>query len=533
MEKHKNDVWVYIDCRNKRHFDASLNVLGAAVELAKSISGKSIALVIDTEKDEKSGSSLPVESVVQTCMSNGADEVYTIENPHLSSCRADIHAQAISSLVRERSPKIVLFTLSDFGRETASICAVMNDSGLIADCVEFSVEEGKIIAGCPSWGGEIMARLTYTFPGDTGFATVQANAFSPSDQKGNPGRIEKISVEGVQVPGELNSISLGVEKSEHRKLEDADTVVVGGAGVGSLEGFTMVRNLSAAVGGEVGATRPPVLKHWVDEERLIGQTGKTVRPELLISIGASGAVQYTAGIVESGYIVAINRDPDSPIFNVADTGIVADAKAIMPLITSRIKQTVMRDIADTLSIDKNDGGTNGFGEKIRKLRESNNWTVEYLAQQTDQSPDFIEQVEKNEVTPSVSFLLKLSRALDVDPGTFLKEEEKAYIEDQRAQAFIKRTKNYAYQTLTPGAENQHLRGFMITIEPRQAHKPVAYKHEGEEFVFVMEGSLELTLDNKVNYLKTGESMHYNSEIPHKLKNLGNETTRCLVMLYTP
>jgi quercetin dioxygenase-like cupin family protein len=121
----------------------------------------------------------------------------------------------------------------------------------------------------------------------------------------------------------------------------------------------------------------------------------------------------------------------------------------------------------------------------------------------------------------------------VDPGTFLSDEEKAHIQDKRAQAFTTRTKNYAYQTLTPGAENQHLRGFMITIEAKQAHKPVAYKHEGEEFIYVMEGTLELTLDNKVNNLKAGESMHYNSEIPHKLKNKGNETTRCLVMLYTP
>lgn len=533
MEKYRNDVWTYIDCRNERHFDKSLNVLGAAMELAKSISGKSIALVMNGKKNDKGISSIPLDSAIQTSVSNGADGVYVFENPHLAAFRTDIHAQAISSLVSERSPKIVLFALSDFGREIASSCAAMNGSGLIADCVEFSVEEGKIIAGCPSWGGEIMARLTYTFPGDTGFATVQANAFSSSGRKGNPGSIENISTDDIQVSEKLSSISLGLEKSEHRKLEDADKIVVGGAGVGNLDGFTMIRNLSAAIGGEVGATRPPVLKHWVDEERLIGQTGKTVQPELLISIGTSGAVQYTAGIVESGHIIAINRDPDSPIFDVADTGIVADAKTIMPLITSRIKQAVMRDIADTLSFDRNGEETNGLGEKIKKLRESNNWTVEYLSQHTGQSPDFIEQVEKNEVTPSVSFLLKLSRALNVDPGTFLKDEEKAYIEDKRAQAFIKRTKNYAYQTLTPGAENQHLRGFMITIEPRQAHKPVAYKHEGEEFVYVMEGSLELTLNNKVNHLKTGESIHYNSEIPHKLKNLGNETTKCLVMLYTP
>ncbi len=532
-EKYIKDVWTYIDCRNKRHFDGSLNVLGAGAELAESMSGKSVALLVNTGKNEKGVFSVRLDSAIQTCISKGADEVYVFENPLLAPCRSDSHAYAISRLAVERCPKIVLFALSDFGRETAAACAALSDSGLIADCVEFSVEEGLIIAGCPSWGGEIMARLTYTFPESTGFATVQANAFSPSERKGDPGRIEKISVDGIQVFEKLRSVSLGVEKSEHRRLEDAETVIVGGAGVGNLEGFTMVRHLSAAIGGELGATRPPVLNHWVDEERLIGQTGKTVRPELLISIGTSGAAQYTAGITESGRIIAINRDPESPIFDVADTGIVADARTIMPLITSRIKQTVMRDIADIMSIDKDERETDGLGEKIKKLRESNSWTVEHLAQQTDQSPDFIEQVENNEVTPSVSFLLKLSRALNVDPGTFLKEEEKAYIEDKRAQAFIKRTKNYAYQTLTPGAENQHLRAFMITIEPRQAHKPVAYKHEGEEFVYVMEGSLELTLDNRVNHLKTGESMHYNSEIPHKLKNLGNETTRCLVMLYTP
>ena len=295
----------------------------------------------------------------------------------------------------------------------------------------------------------------------------------------------------------------------------------------------MVRQLSAAMGGEVGATRPPVINHWVDEERLIGQTGKTVRPELLISIGTSGAVQYTAGITDSDYIVAINRDPNSPVFHVADVGIVADAKTIMPLITTRIKKLVMRDIADFMNVTNGSEAGSGLGEKIKKIRESNDWTIESLAQKTDQTPEFIQKVETNEVVPSVSFLLKLSRALGVDPGTFLSDEEKAHIQDKRAQAFTTRTRNYAYQTLTPGAENQHLRGFMITIEAKQAHKPVAYKHEGEEFIYVMEGSLELTLDNKVNNLKAGESMHYNSEIPHKLKNKGNETTRCLVMLYTP
>ncbi len=533
-----NDIWVYIDIRNQRHFDESINVLGAASQLSELSKGRSIAILVsagdeNTDDSIKAGSCVSLTEATDTCIAKGADIVSVLENPDVDQYRPDCHAKAVTELVKKRSPKIVLFPLSDFAREIAALCAAYNDSGLIADCIEFGMEDGQIIADCPSWGGEIMARLTYTDPGVTGFATVSPGTFSPVERKGNPGEMEKISIKENLGADDLKRLSIETGKAGVRRLEDADIVVVGGAGVGNADGFSMVRQLSAALGGEVGATRPPVINHWVDEERLIGQTGKTVRPELLISVGTSGAVQYTAGITDSGCIVAINRDPNSPIFHAADLGIVADSKTVVPLITNRIKKLVMRDIADFINVtDGCETGT-GLGEKIKKIRESNDWTIETLAQQTDQTPEFIQKVEINEVVPSVSFLLKLSRALGVDPGTFLSDEEKAHIQDKRAQAFTTRTKNYAYQTLTPGAENQHLRGFMITIEAKQAHKPVAYKHEGEEFIYVMEGSLELTLDNRVHNLIAGESMHYNSEIPHKLKNKGNETTRCLVMLYTP
>ena len=119
-----------------------------------------------------------------------------------------------------------------------------------------------------------------------------------------------------------------------------------------MEGFGLIRELAAAVGGEVAGTRPPVLLHWVDEDRLIGQTGKAVRPNLLFSIGTSGAIQYTAGIMESKTIVAINRDANAPIFQVADLGVVADAKTFLPLLTARAKQVVMRKLADVLSETK-------------------------------------------------------------------------------------------------------------------------------------------------------------------------------------
>jgi electron transfer flavoprotein alpha subunit len=530
MRKLIKDIWVYIDLRNRRHLGLCLNVMSAARGLAGPLSERAVAVLIGPHTVSPCVS---MQDAAEACISNGADEVYAIEYPDTEAPRADIHAMALNQIIRKMAPRVVLFALTDFSREIAGRCARMNNAGLIADCVEFRIEDVRVIAGCPSWGGEIMAELTFSDHDSTGFATVQTHAFQPVAVRGNPGTVKKIQVKRIDVSEKFKRLSFSAERVERCRLEEAKTVVVGGAGMVNADGFALVRALSAVLGGEVGATRPPVINHWVDEERLIGQTGKSVRPELLISVGTSGAVQYTAGIAESKEIVAINRDIDSPIFNAADIGIVADAKSLLPPLIARIKQVIMRDLADVLSEDSPVGKGNGFGEKVRKLRESHGWSIEDLAQDTGQAPEFVQQVENNEIVPPVSFLLRLSKVLDVDPGTFLRDEEKASIKDQRAQAFIKRTKNYYYQTLTPGAENQHLRGFMITIEPRQAHKPVAYKHEGEEFIYVMEGSLELTLDNKVNHLKVGESMHYNSEIPHKLKNLGNETTRCLVILYTP
>ena len=173
-----------------------------------------------------------------------------------------------------------------------------------------------------------------------------------------------------------------------------------------------------------------------------------------------------------------------------------------------------------------------FGDRLRKLRDGRGWNLETLAEATGQTPEFIAQAESGRVSPPVSFLLSLAGALGVDPGTFLRKEEQSAIRDGRLQSYTRRTQNYSYQTLTEGGEHDHLRAFMVTIEPHQAHKPVAYKHEGEEFIYVMSGELELTLDNTPRVFKAGEHTHFNSYIPHKLRNLSGEHTRCLVVLYT-
>jgi transcriptional regulator with XRE-family HTH domain len=287
------------------------------------------------------------------------------------------------------------------------------------------------------------------------------------------------------------------------------------------------------VAGQVAATRPPVLNHWVAENRLIGQTGKTVKPRLLFSIGTSGAVQYTAGIMGAETIVAINRDPQAPIFRFADIGIVADAATFLPLLISQVRQTVMRQLADDICADMPQQiDKRGFGEKVKTLRKAQGWSREHLGQITGQTPEFISGVETGDISPPVAFMLRLANACGVDPGTFLRDDEKAHIRDQRTQAYVNRTRNYSYQTLTSGAEHDHLRAFLVTIEPHHDHKPVAYKHEGEEFIFVMAGELQFTLGSKVHTLKKGESIHFHSNTPHKLKSLSSEITRCLVILYT-
>ncbi|MBN1932027.1 MAG: FAD-binding protein [Desulfobacterales bacterium] len=535
----EKEIWVYGDLRNERLFDFSLKVLAKARELARSISGKVAVVLMGSSIENKSetlsisGGFISADDAAKNFISHGADYVYFFDNSFLAVPRPDLYAAVLADAVQDQAPLLVLFPLTDFGRETAARTARMNNAGSIADCMDLKIVNNKVVAACPSWGGKVMAEISFVDHQKTGFATVQPHAFEPIKVSGEPGIVKKIKISNLKVPQELKFISSSQESAEYRKLEDADIVIVGGAGLGSAEGFGLVRNLAVTLGGQVGATRPPVLQHWVDEERLIGQTGKTVRPKLLFSIGTSGATQYTAGIMEAQTIVVINRDPNAPIFQVADLGIVADAKTFLPQLIAKAKRVVMRKMADVLGENKTAKGKDEFGIQIRKLRESHNWSIENLAKATGQPPEFIEQVESNRIVPPVSFLLGLARALDVDPGTFLRDEEKTMIQDQRTKAFIKRTQNYSYQTLTPGAENQKLRAFMVTIESKQDHKPVAYKHEGEEFVFVMEGDLELTLGRKKHQLKAGESIHFNSEVPHKLKSLSDEPTRCLVVLDTP
>lgn len=534
-----NQIWIFGDLRSRQLLDLSLKVVAKAAGLADKTGDRVVMFLLSptktglltTSEDEACSIQGTVEDAA---FAWGADEVRLFQNQHFSTPTPHLFAATLNPVFKTRAPRLVLFPLTDFGRDLAARTAVAARAGLIADCVELKPgHDGTLVGLCPAWGGEIMSEITFATDHKTGFATVQPHGAVTEKDTNRKGRLTREFLADIPQTSRIRLVSTEPAPLTGDDLESAETIVVGGAGVGSMEAFGQVRQLAVALAGQVAATRPPVLNHWVAEDRLIGQTGKTVRPKLLISVGTSGAVQYTAGIMESGTIVAINRDPEASIFRIADIGVVADAPTFLTLLTARARQAVLRRLADDMCVNMPlEPKKSGFGEKLKSLRQAQGWSREHMAETTGQTPDFIAGVEAGEISPPVAFILRLSAACGVDPGTFLHAEEKERIRDQRTQAYVNRTRNYSYRTLTTGAEHDHLRAFMVTIEPHHDHKPVAYKHEGEEFIFVMQGELEFSLGHKVQILKKGESIHFHSNTPHKLKSLSAEMTQCLVILYT-
>jgi len=171
------------------------------------------------------------------------------------------------------------------------------------------------------------------------------------------------------------------------------------------------------------------------------------------------------------------------------------------------------------------------GEKIKKIRIKKKIPLDLIANDTGCSIDYLKQIEANKATPPVGTLLQISRALEIDSGVLLREDEA--IVEKRVKAYTKRTEDYAYTTLTPGAENKHLKAFRVTVDAMKDHKGVGYQHEGEEFVYVLTGQIELSVGDHVNRLKEGESVHFNSGIRHKLRNIEKKKAELLVIIYTP
>ena len=521
------EVWVFGDHRNYLQDRLALQVLGQARALSRD-KGRVTVILLGHQ----------VEGMANEYIAYGAQRILLVDHPQIAFYRIDLFSAVISDLIQAHQPDIFLVGASDFGKELAPRVAKRLGVGLSADCVSFDWDEQRerLIASSPAFGGHFLARIVWN-TNRPYMATVGPGTFPerPYDQAAC-GEVIRVAKNLDAASSKIHVISSVREPHQTAKLEDARIVVAGGRGVRSLEGFNHVRELALLLGGEVGATRPAVDGHWTSHEQLIGQTGAAVKADLLITCGTSGAVQYTAAIRGAGTVVAVNRDPRAPIFKIADFGVVADASSFLTAFITEVKNNLFRGITDLYRTQVRNGRDPkavSFGQRVKKLREDHRMSVADLAEKTGQPPEFIEQVESDSLTPPVSFLLQLSQALQIDPSNFLTEQEKVQIDGKRQEGFAKRTQNYSYRTLTPGAADKHLRAFMVTIERKESHKMVEYKHPGEEFIFVYKGELELTLGSKVFHLKQGETMHFDSETKHKLRNISDEQCELMVTLYTP
>ncbi|MGD8368230.1 MAG: cupin domain-containing protein [Desulfobacterales bacterium] len=172
-----------------------------------------------------------------------------------------------------------------------------------------------------------------------------------------------------------------------------------------------------------------------------------------------------------------------------------------------------------------------IGVRIKKARGAQKMDLDALANETGFSVEYLKRIESGKETPPVGTLLQVSRALKLDSGALLKEQESHL--RQRIRAYTKRTENYGYTTLTPGAENKHLKAFRVTVDPMQEHKGVGYQHEGEEFVYVLKGTVEVVVGDHVNRLGPSDSLHFNSGIRHQLRNVAEEEAELIVVIYGP
>jgi quercetin dioxygenase-like cupin family protein len=174
-----------------------------------------------------------------------------------------------------------------------------------------------------------------------------------------------------------------------------------------------------------------------------------------------------------------------------------------------------------------------FGCKMRQLRQAKKMSLEHLANETGYSQRYLKEIEEGIAIPPVSAVIQIAKVLSIDSGSFLSSEGQEVFEKRRRESFVKRTQAYSYQTLTPSAETKHMKAFLVTIDPKQDHRMVEYRHEGEEFLYVLKGQVEVMVGEDQNLLQKGETLHFDSGIIHKLRNISEEVAELLVVIYTP
>lgn len=331
MENIARSIWIFGDYRNYFENRVTLQLLSRSTELAEKIGAEVCAVVFGSEIDEWVGEYI----------AHGATRVYQIDHPSLGAYNVETYAHLMVSLARQYQPDIILVGATCFGMEFAPRVAKQLNTGLTADCIGLEINtDGLLVQIAPAYGGNLLAEII-TPHHRPQMATVRPGIFQeiPHNYEAE-GTIIRIDLP-TDMPKERVRL-IRSEKKEQRgqKLEDANVVICGGRGMGSKTKFKKLFELARLLGAEVGATRPVVYAGWADEEALVGQAGRSIQPKVLFSFGISGAIQHTAAINHADFIIAVNKNPNATMMQLADLAIVADANQIAAMLIRELKQRI-------------------------------------------------------------------------------------------------------------------------------------------------------------------------------------------------
>lgn len=330
MVEEYRGVWVLIEQNDGEIEGVSLELLGAGRTLADKLEVPLAGVLMGDG----------VKQLCETVIQYGADEVYVIDDPILKHYRTESYMKGVIILAEKYKPEIFLYGATPNGKDLASAVATDLNTGLTADTTMLDVDlENRLLeASRPAFGGNIMATILCKKHRPQ-MATVRAKVMKALDA--DPSRQGKIIEETIELKEEdMRTKVLEIVKDVTKKasLADAHVIVSGGKGLGDEKNFQLLYELADVIGASVGGTRDVVEAGWLPHELQIGQTGETVTPKIIFSIGISGAIQHVEGMKNSELIIAINKDPEAPIFDVATYGIVGDAMEILPVLIEQLKQ---------------------------------------------------------------------------------------------------------------------------------------------------------------------------------------------------
>ncbi len=319
-----NEVWLLAEAHSGELTAATKELISKAQELAAALGGQPAALVLSSNAAQ----------VAETLLSYGLPKVYSVENPALEHYTTDAFVGAAAALIRQHQPCVLLTGASLQMRDFTAALAADVDAGLGSDCTGVAVRDGHIVAMRPSHGANVINTLG--FNSDLVIISLRRQVAPEAQPAGGSGEV--IRGQFPQVAQRMRVVKVE-DKSNAVNLADSQIIVSGGRGLGSAENYEkLVPTLAQAFNGAYGASRAIVDAGWVPYERQVGQTGKTVSPKLYVACGISGAIQHLAGMRNSGTIVAINKDPDAPIFKVATYGLVGDVNELLPALTEAVEQ---------------------------------------------------------------------------------------------------------------------------------------------------------------------------------------------------